>query len=504
LKQKHIKRHLKRLLVFALLPLLAACEQPAGTGGPPPSLTIHNAGDLAKIGLLEGCPLDGNYTLAASVELSDWKPIGTSSAPFTGTFDGGGNTVTVRSFAPGAESPYAGVFGYVKNGTLRRVNLAGTLELSREGGESKALFIGVLAGYLQDSRILDCASSAALSAEAAGGPVYAGGLAGYGRGAEISRCRTTGAVTASGQGHNSSAGGIAGYLLKSAVSDCSATGDISLSAVPAADSTAADYLYMIYAGGLLGYTGDGSSTSRSYASGDVYSTSPYPYAGGLVGYNYGDLSGDTEGSVVAECYATGAASARSVRNGIPYAGGLAGYTSQKAVLRDSYATGDAEAESGSKLAWAGGITGACANHGVVSRCYALGNVSALTGTADLVYPQPGVSDGALAGGIAGYVYFTTDTTVEYCAALNASVSASGGGEPFGVHRVVGRAGYPAPPRIEGNIAAAMACIAAPSPDPDLDGADAPAELNEAVFTGLGWDFNAVWKTGAAYPRLRWE
>jgi hypothetical protein len=264
-----------------------------------------------------------------------------------------------------------------------------------------------------------------------------------------------------------------------------------------------DHLYMIYAGGLLGYTGDGSDTRRSYATGNVSAESPYPYAGGLVGYNYGDLSGNTEGAVIEQCYATGDVIAGAARGGLPYAGGLAGYTSQKGKLLDSYAAGNVEARSQGPVAWAGGIAGSCANGAAVSRCYAWGRVRAQTGPEDSPFGgQPGVEDGALAGGIAAYVYWETPGTVENCAALNASIEAfCAPGGTTGVHPIAGRVDEFAVMR--NNIAApGIAYAAAPAADEVLDGTSLAAPPGEEDFRDLGWDFDAVWEMGNGYPVLR--
>jgi hypothetical protein len=493
---------------------LPACEQPAGTGPEAPRLAIGSASELAKIGVDPGYPLNGRYTLAVDVELTGWMPLGGGKDnPFTGTFDGGGRTITVHSFAADAtrESSYIGLFRYVKNGTIRNFSLAGTLDVlwdsSSAGGLRSA---GGATGYLDNSRMEDINSSLALAARSDTGSVYAGGLVGYALSSAIARCHATGAISASGLGHNSSAGGVGGYLRKTAVSDCSAAGDVRLEAVPPDSySNAMDYLYMIYAGGLIGYTGDGSNTRRSYATGSVYAESPYPYAGGLVGYNYGDLSGTTEGAVIEGSYASGKVVAQAARGGLPYAGGLAGYTSQKGKLLDSYATGTVEARSGGHLAWAGGITGSCANSAMVSRCYARGSVNALTGAEDLPFGgQPGISDGALAGGIAGYVYWNEAATLENCAALNASIAAfpaeGGVGE---VHRIAARVDEYAV--VRNNIAGpGILYTAAPATDEGpvgLDGVSLAAPPAREDYQALGWDFDTVWAMdGSGYPVLQWQ
>jgi hypothetical protein len=490
---------------------LSACEQPAGTGPEALRLDIGSASEFAKIGVDPDYPLNGRYTLAADVELTDWTPLsGGRDNPFTGTFDGGGHTITVHSFLADAtqENSCIGIFRYVKNGTLRNFNLAGTLDVAWNSSSAGGLrAAGGAAGYLDNSRMEDIASSLALAARSESGSVYAGGLVGYAMSSELSRCHATGDIRVSGLGHNSSAGGVGGYLRKTAVSDCSAAGNVRLEAAPPDSySNAMDYLYMIYVGGLVGYTGDGSNTRRSYATGSVYAESPYPYAGGLVGYNYGDLSGTTEGAVIEGCYASGNVVASAVRGGLPYAGGLAGYTSQKGKLLDNYATGTVEARSGGRLAWAGGIAGSCANSAMVVRCYARGGVRALTGTEDLPFGgQPGISDGALAGGIAGYVYWNEAATLENCAALNASIEASpapgGVGE---VHRIAARVDEYAV--VRNNIAGpGIVYTATPATDEVLDGTSLAALPVREDYQALGWDFDRVWAMDDnGYPVLQWQ
>ena len=60
---------------------------PAAPGG---LIPINNAVDMAKIGNDGGFPLTGKYELKDNITLSNWTPIGTSTNPFTGSFDGKG------------------------------------------------------------------------------------------------------------------------------------------------------------------------------------------------------------------------------------------------------------------------------------------------------------------------------------------------------------------------------------------------------------------------------
>ena len=61
--------------------------------------------------------------LATDIDMSGkiWTPIGTSSQPFQGIFDGNGYTVSNLTMADNASYDYAGLFGYAKNATIQNV-----------------------------------------------------------------------------------------------------------------------------------------------------------------------------------------------------------------------------------------------------------------------------------------------------------------------------------------------------------------------------------------------
>ena len=77
---------------------------------------LHQALEEAKNG--------GTVKLLRDVELTDtWTPVGTSSEPFKGTFDGDGHKITGLKITSGS---YIGLFGYVGEGaTIKNVNLVG-------------------------------------------------------------------------------------------------------------------------------------------------------------------------------------------------------------------------------------------------------------------------------------------------------------------------------------------------------------------------------------------
>ena len=148
----------------------------------------------------------------------------------------------------------------------------------------------------------------------------------------------------------------------------------------------------VYAGGLVGY--NSGDITNSYATGKVSATSTSTstsiytsaraYAGGLVGYNSGDITNS---------YATGKVSATSTSGSTSsasaYAGGLVGYNDGGSIT-NSYATGKVSATADDDDAYAGGLVGS--NYeGSITNSYATGNVSATSSRS-----------AAYAGGLAGY------------------------------------------------------------------------------------------------------
>jgi hypothetical protein len=498
---------------------------------------ISTDAEFRQIGRTEEFPLDEIYEINADITVSDWTPPDSVNSPFNGVMYGNGKTITVKSFSASAleSAMHLGIFAYLKGAVIEDLTLMGE---SGPLNVTGAQYCGLLAGYADYATVKNIAVRGALNATKTSGTFYLGGAAGYMRGgtlendpacgtsgvsitgattggalygggmvgyvweAAISGVHTTGDVTVTGEGHNTSAGGLCAYSRATKISGCSAEGDISV----AADSkglTDQSHLYMTYAGGLVGESNDsGATITKSYATGSAYAYSPYPYVGGLCGYNYGQ-------SVIAECYATGSATAES-QGALPYAGGLSGYNSASAILRDSYATGSVRAVSTGGSGWAGGIVASNARDAVTSRCYSLSAVTATTASGDMPIAQPGVSSGGSIGGIAGHNYFTNYspplTKIENCAALNSSLTGLGTGPK--IHRITGSIADNAV--LSNNIGwADMAW--APGPEAaertanGLDGEDCPAKPEQSVYVALGWDFAAVWKMGAAgYPVLQWQ
>lgn len=285
---------------------------------------LHTLADLQAM----SNDLGGKYALGRSIDAGStakgegFSPIGTSAAPFTGTFDGRGHAIhglTVNR----PDQDDAGLFGHTRNATLRNVSLIG-------GSITGRSHVGALAGRHEATRGgVASISNVHASADVSGGG-FGGGLVGYhladGGTSAISHAHAFGKVS-----NAANAGGLVG--LQQALNG----GAASMSRVSASGNVWGNF----HAGGLVGFNqsdgGTAARISQAFASGNV--AHAIFAAGGLVGYNHagsisdayavGNVSGgsgvgglvgrDVAGSV-SRTYATGA-----VSGSLDVAGGLVGY-----------------------------------------------------------------------------------------------------------------------------------------------------------------------------------
>ena len=194
--------------------------------------TVYTADGLLAWNKAAQDTLSLNITLEADIDLTDidyeWLPVGNASAPYTGTFDGGGYAITGLT---------------VNQGSAECVGLLG-----RIGSKGKVQNL-----TLDDASII--------------GGAHVGAVAGWNEGA-VTSCSASGNV--SGSGNN--VGGVAGNNnYGGAVTDCAASVSVS-----------GNY----YVGGVAGYNYSGAVTACS-ASGNV---SGYFDVGGVAGHNSGNIA----------------------------------------------------------------------------------------------------------------------------------------------------------------------------------------------------------------------
>ena len=120
----------------------------ANTGSATP---IDSAEDFASIAL------DGNYILTQDIDFKNvaHTPIGTIDAPFTGTFDGDGYTIS--NLTLDSDDNFRGLFG-VNNGTIRNVKMDSSCSISGNA------YVGAIAGKNASTGIIEnCISEATVS-----------------------------------------------------------------------------------------------------------------------------------------------------------------------------------------------------------------------------------------------------------------------------------------------------------------------------------------------------
>ena len=211
------------------------------------SYTVTSADGLMNVAeLVNGGKTDINITLDTDIDLTgkDWTPIGTSySNSYTGTFDGGGHTITGLTVT--TNDKYAGLFGYLNRaGTVKNVVMEGiqitsnhmfgctggvvgyswgTIEnCSVSGSVSGTDCVGGVVGSQKAGSIIGCCTSATVK-----GTHYVGGVAGEKWGT-MTACYATGNVTLEiASQKNLSSGGVVGLNGGSRVLACYATGNVT-------------------------------------------------------------------------------------------------------------------------------------------------------------------------------------------------------------------------------------------------------------------------------------
>ena len=236
------------------------------------SYTVTSADGLMNVAkLVNGGKTDINITLDKNIDLTgkDWTPIGTSfDNSYTGTFDGGGHTITGLTVTTNDE--YAGLFGYLGNfnngaGTVKNVVMDGIqITCNHRLG-----YAGGVAGFSWGT-IENCSVSGSIS-----GTVSVGGVVGAQRDRSITGCSSSATVKGT-----LNVGGVAGQTSFGAtLTACYATGNVIIEI---------DRTQNISGGGLVGFN-DGISLLACYATGNVTSTGSstgYVHIGGFLGNNY--------------------------------------------------------------------------------------------------------------------------------------------------------------------------------------------------------------------------
>lgn len=345
-------------------------RQPEGSGTADDPYRIAAAQELAWLArtVNSGAGEGLCAVLTADIDLGyqPWPVIG-ASAPFTGTLDGQGHTVSGLCVTELSGRTALGLFGTAEHAVFRDITVSGSIDLTgvdmtgaadalRVGGlvglgsgvtlercvsqveitvsltnaaDNQSAALGGLAGRLTGDahRLTDCRNEGAITVTMAPGSRYPGGSGQGGLGgvtgsvtsdAVLARCVNTGTITA---GRAAGVGGIAGRLDGGSitVTQCANQGAVS-------NDTAASLLRRGGTGGIAGLAVSGSITiDRCYNTGAV---SGHTIVGGILGGESGDYAASipsytgNSALVVQNCYNAGSLRTGSSTERI---GSLAGY-----------------------------------------------------------------------------------------------------------------------------------------------------------------------------------
>ena len=280
------------------------------------SYTLGNNVNAAATGLIGGISTDV-WGSAGFVPIG-----GFGGNPFTGSFDGGGQTISNLVITRPSSIP-VGLFGFADMGAM--VQNVGLVNASVSGNTLVGGLVGANSGTVSNSY----ATGTVI------GNTEVGGLVG-GNAGTVSNSYATGSVTGV-----TNVGGLVGFNYNGTINNSYATGTV---------------IGNTEFGGLVG--GNDDTVSNSYATGSVTGVTD---VGGLVGGS---------GGMVSNSYATG-----HVNGSSDYAGGLIGYND--ATVSNSYATGNVTGVN-----YVGGLTGV--NDNTINHSYATGTVSGNTYVGGLV------------------------------------------------------------------------------------------------------------------------
>ena len=165
-----------------------------------------------------------HYRLCKDLVLDDWEAIhhdnGFFNDPFSGTFDGGGHTLTlngvkgIRTTFQGSSGTISGyffsLFAYIESGEVRRLRVDGQITVSGTD-ESADYYVGGIYGHNFLGTVTDCISDVTVTATGKMSTLYAGGIAGYNISGKIFNCYATGEIESTATAKDVNLGGIAGY-----------------------------------------------------------------------------------------------------------------------------------------------------------------------------------------------------------------------------------------------------------------------------------------------------
>ena len=232
-----------------------------------------NAGNsFSSTFFLQTTDIDASETEIWFCDLG-WKPIGTLNEPFSGSYDGGCNTIASLYINRPNEN-YLGLFGVTDEAELKKLRL---LDVNITGNAH----VGALAGSITNVTSVSYVHVENVQIYLSSN--YGGGLVGDADFSSIYRCSSSGQIIKGGTYDWNWIGGLAGEI-----------GGSTLIEESYSIANVTSTVHNIYAG-LVGVIRSGAEILNCYARGAVVGT--WAIAGGLVG--------DFQVGSINNCYSTG-------------------------------------------------------------------------------------------------------------------------------------------------------------------------------------------------------
>lgn len=303
--------------------------------------------------LTDNIDLEGNnFTPIGDYNNADIKNV------FSGNFEGNGFKITTLNVL--STTNYYGLFGYINGGEVNDINIRLSDILISE--QSEVAYIGVVAGYTENSEITKIKVNADISITSTSPELYIGGIVGKARNTDIEECSSNARI-----------------IVNNSIT-----------------------LGSVYVGGILGKAENRCSIEESYNEGNInVITLDIAYVGGVVG--------NTQTSNIRKCYND---SAISVEAGTPYLGGITGIFTEDVLaiersIKYSYNNGSLflkATNNVANIAYVGGITGYIGQNYIIDICY---NVATID-VNEVIVPLNSNIRGSLVG------YLNADASVTSC------------------------------------------------------------------------------------------
>jgi hypothetical protein len=247
-----------------------------GIGTADDPFQIWTAEQMNSIGL-HSEDWSANFKLMADIDMSSYSKfniIGNDTTNFTGTFDGCRYMIRNLTYVDKTNYvSYLGLFGYISQGTIKNLGLEDVYFYA------KSINVGSIAAATKDAQIVDCYAAGSILVFSNYQNLRIGGLVGYSENGSITGSYNGCSLDVFTSNSQNYIGGLAGQANTIFILNCYNEGSINTIILGSGNS---------YAGGIIGYSSL-LSCLKSYSTGEIFASMPYPYNDPLVGNSQGHI-----------------------------------------------------------------------------------------------------------------------------------------------------------------------------------------------------------------------